>query len=335
VSKLALLTALALVLPTIVTAEASAKVAERSKKKARVPKAVPTMELEERKEWVKDLPRIEETIPYTEVLELREADKLKHIIKHPNSRLKERSERVFIVLNDDRVLRCVLPPPDRDEQFWSSWEYMELNSLLIDAFSPPIPIPKVEGWAAKGPSLTFLLKIQGWLSKPKTTTANMGKGKSSASSRLEELTRTRREMERERKEQQAEARRMEAQRIRETKEARALAQSQREQEERLRKREEKWAREAEKRELRMEQQAQDSADWSNFFYSASRNEGFRFLMGVFFFWLFYQTVVVGVKKRKQDYEDRLKIEQAEEEERRKMREWEGEMEAAEVGSRTQ
>jgi hypothetical protein len=82
--------------------------------------------------------------------------------------------------------------------------------------------------------------------------------------------------------------------------------------------------------LKMQQTVQDSTDWNTFFYSASRNEGFRFLMGVFFFWLFYQTVVVGVKKRKQDYEDRLKIEQAEEEDRRKMREWENEMEAAEV-----
>ncbi|KAG0626539.1 hypothetical protein M758_2G133600 [Ceratodon purpureus] len=329
------LTALALVLPAIITAQASAKVAGKAKKKAKVPKAVPTMELEERKEWVKGLPRIEETIPYTEVLELRDADKLKHIIKHPNSRLKERPERVFVVLDDDRVVRCVLPPPDRDEQFWTSWENMELNSILIDAFSPAIPIPKVEGWAAKGPSLTFIWKIQEWLSKPKSTPSQGTKAKSSTSARLEELARTRREMEEERKEQEAEARRTEAQSVKDMKLARAQAQRQREEEQRMRKKEEKWARDAEKRELRMQQQAQDSADWSNFFYNASRNEGFRFLMGVFFFWLFYQTVVVGVKKRKQDYEDRLKIEKAEEEDRKKMREWEGEMEAAEALSTSQ
>ena len=333
ISKLGVLTTLVLVLPAIVTAQASAKVAGKAKKKAKVPKAVPTMQLEERKEWVKGLPRIEETIPYTEVLELREADRVKHIIKHPNSKLKERPERVFVVLSDDRVVRCVLPPPDRDEQFWTNWERMELNSLLIDAFSPATPTPKVEGWAARGPSLTFLWKVQEWFSKPESTKGT--KAKSATSLRLEELARTRREIEQERKEQAAETRRMEAQRIKEMKLARAQAQAQREQEERMRRNEEKWAREAEVRELRMQQQAQETADWSNFFYSASRNEGFRFLMGVFFFWLFYQTVVVGVKKRKQDYEDRLKIEKAEEEERRKMREWEGEMEAAEVGSRSQ
>lgn len=326
ISKLSVLTALALLLPAIVTAQASAKPAGKTRKKAR---AVPTMQLEERKEWVKGLPRIEETIPYTEVLELREADKVKHIIKHPNSRLKERPERVFVVLGDDRVVRCVLPPPDRDEQFWTSWENLELNSLLIDAFSPAIPAPKVEGWAAKGPSLTLLWKIQEWFNKPKS-----GK-KGTASARMEELARTRRELEQERKEMQAEERRLEAEAVKEMKLARAQARAQREQEERMRRKEEKWARDSANRELRMQQQALDRADWSNFFYSASRNEGFRFLMGVFFFWLFYQTVVVGVKKRKQDYEDRLKIEQAEEEERRKMREWEGEMEAAEALSTTQ
>lgn len=332
ISKLGVLTALAVVLPAIITAQASAKVAGKTKKKAKAPKAVPTMQVEERREWVKGLPKVEETIPYTELLELREADELKHIIKHPNSKLKERPERVFVVLNDDRVLRCVLPPPDRDEQFWTHWEDMELNSLLIDAFSPAIPAPKVEGWAAKGPSLTFLFRIQEWFSKLTSSASKGTKGKSSTSSRMEELARTRREIEQERKEADAEARRMEAQRVKDLKLAREQAQRQREQEERARRKEEKWVLEEEKRELRMEQQAQDNADWSNFFYSASRNEGFRFLMGVFFFWLFYQTVVVGVKKRKQDYEDRLKIEQAEEEDRRKMREWEGEMEAAEVGS---
>jgi hypothetical protein len=324
ISKLSVLTALALLLPAVVTAQASAKPAGKTRKKAR---AVPTMQLEERKEWVKGLPRIEETIPYTEVLELREADKVKHIIKHPNSRLKEWPERVFVVLGDDRVVRCVLPPPDRDEQFWASWENLELNSLLIDAFSPAIPAPKVEGWAAKGPSLTLLWKIQEWFNKSKSR-----KKGTAASARMEELARTRRELEQERKETQAEERRLEAEAVKEMKLARAQARAQREQEERMRRREEKWARDSANREVRMQQQAQDRADWSNFFYSASRNEGFRFLMGVFFFWLFYQTVVVGVKKRKQDYEDRLKIEQAEEVERRKMREWEGEMEAAEVGS---
>lgn len=334
-AKLGVYTSLALVLPAVITAQASAKVAQKVKKKAKVPKAVPTMQLEERKQWVQGLPRIDETIPYTEVLELREADKVKHIIKHPNSRLKERPERVLVVLEDDRVVRCVLPPPDRDEQFWTNWESMELNSLLIDAFSPAIPPAKVEGWAGKGPSLTFLYKIQDFFRKRKSSTSKGAKGSKSTNSRLEELAKARREMELERKNLESETRRLEAQRIQDMKKARAQAQMAREQAERVRKKEENWARDAEKRQLRMQQQAQDSVDWSNFFYSASRNEGFRFLMGVFFFWLFYQTVVVGVKKRKQDYEDRLKIEAAEEEERRKMREWESEMEAAEAATTTE
>lgn len=255
-------TALALVLPAILTAQASAAA---TKKKARAPKAVPTMQLDERREWAKGLPKVEEAIPYTELVELREADRVKHIIKHPNSKLKERPERVYVVMKDDRVLRCVLPTPERDEKFWSNWEYLELNSLLIDAFSPAVPAPKVEGWAARGPSLTFLYKIQEWL-KPKE------RKKTAASSRLEELARTRREMEQELREQEEDARRFEAQRVRELREQKALEKAAREEQERLQRREEKWAREAESRELKMQQQAQDNADWSNFFYSASRNE---------------------------------------------------------------
>lgn len=280
---------------------------------------------------MKGLPKVQETIPYTEVLELREANKVKHIIKHPNSRLKERPERVFVVLDDDRVVRCVLPPPDRDERFWIGWDDMELNGVLIDAFTPSPPTPTVEGWAAKGPSLTFLWKIQQWLNKPKGETNKRGrKGSSATRSRLEELASTRKEIERERKEQELESKRFEAQRSREEKAAKAKALAERAQWEKMQKMEAKRVRDEEAQELKMQQTVQDSTDWNTFFYSASRNEGFRFLMGVFFFWLFYQTVVVGVKKRKQDYEDRLKIEQAEEEDRRKMREWENEMEAAEV-----
>lgn len=234
-AKLGVYTSLALVLPAVITAQASAKVAQKVKKKAKVPKAVPTMQLEERKQWVQGLPRIDETIPYTEVLELREADKVKHIIKHPNSRLKERPERVLVVLEDDRVVRCVLPPPDRDEQFWTNWESMELNSLLIDAFSPAIPPAKVEGWAGKGPSLTFLYKIQDFFRKRKSSTSKGAKGSKSTNSRLEELAKARREMELERKNLESETRRLEAQRIQDMKKARAQAQMAREQAERVRK----------------------------------------------------------------------------------------------------
>ncbi|KAJ6415947.1 hypothetical protein OIU84_004690 [Salix udensis] len=49
------------------------------------------------------------------------------------------------------------------------------------------------------------------------------------------------------------------------------------------------------------------------------------LLGLVFFVIFYRTVVLSYRKQKKDYEDRLKIEKAEAEERKKMRELEREM----------
>ncbi|XWS11971.1 hypothetical protein CRYUN_Cryun37aG0050600 [Craigia yunnanensis] len=52
-------------------------------------------------------------------------------------------------------------------------------------------------------------------------------------------------------------------------------------------------------------------------------------LGLVFFVIFYRTVVLSYRKRKKDYEDRLKIEKAEADERRKMKELEREMEGIE------
>jgi hypothetical protein len=153
---------------------------------------------------------------------------------------------------------------------------------------------------------------------------------SAARARLDELERVRKQMERENEEKEAEAKQAQAQRLQDEKAAKARAASERARFEQEMKDRKTRAQDNIARKDKLQQQVQSSAEWNNLWYTASRNEGFRFMMGVFFFWLFYQTVVVGVKKRKQDYEDRVKIEQAEEEERRKMREWENEMETAEV-----
>lgn len=49
------------------------------------------------------------------------------------------------------------------------------------------------------------------------------------------------------------------------------------------------------------------------------------VLGFLFFYIFYRTVVLSYKKNRRDYEDRLKIEKAEVEERKKMRELERRM----------
>lgn len=68
-----------------------------------------------------------------------------------------------------------------------------------------------------------------------------------------------------------------------------------------------------------------SQRWASFYKGAAENEGVRFLMGVGFFFVFYYGVILSIKKRRQDYEDRVKLQKAAEEERRKMESWEDEM----------
>lgn len=336
--KLAGIGALAIILPAVLAADASAKVAETTKKTLKASRKPKTMPLEERREWTKGLPLVQERIPYTEILGLSEAGKIKHIIKHPNSMLKQRPDKIFLVMDDDRVVRTMLPVPGRDARFWTEWDEMGLDRYVIDAFTPPAPEPELQGWATKGPSLTFLRKIQAWFQGSGRKAGKAGKKgpmQSAARARLDELERVRKQMERENEEKEAEAKQAQAQRLQDEKAAKARAASEQARYEQEMKDRKTRAQDNIAREDKLQQQVQSSAEWNNLWYTASRNEGFRFMMGVFFFWLFYQTVVVGVKKRKQDYEDRVKIEQAEEEERRKMREWENEMETAEAMSTTQ
>ncbi|XP_055819489.1 probable inactive ATP-dependent zinc metalloprotease FTSHI 2, chloroplastic [Solanum dulcamara] len=49
-------------------------------------------------------------------------------------------------------------------------------------------------------------------------------------------------------------------------------------------------------------------------------------LGLIFFYIFYRTVVFSYRRQKKDYEDRLKIERADDEKKRKMMELEREME---------
>lgn len=49
-------------------------------------------------------------------------------------------------------------------------------------------------------------------------------------------------------------------------------------------------------------------------------------LGLVFFYIFYTTVVFSYRRQKKDYDDRLKIEKADAEEKKKMRQLEREME---------
>ncbi|KAL2633954.1 hypothetical protein R1flu_005433 [Riccia fluitans] len=323
------ITALGYTIPAF-TATANAAATKKKARTPKAPKAVPTMTIEERKEWTKNLPVVREQIPYSELLTLKEVGKVKHIIKHPLTKFKEIPDKVLVVMSDDRVVRTVLPPSERDARFWTLWDELRLEDNVIDAYSPAVPVPVVQDWAMKGPSLRVLSGVATWIRKlgteKKKTKAPVSK-KTAARARLEQLEKERKAI-REAKREKDRAAREEARLMRKYANAKFANMQEAERKEKI------AAAEQAERERKLAQQVQSREEWSSFWYTASRNEGFRFLMGIFFFWLFYLTVVVGVKKRKQDYEDRLKIEAAEEEERKKMREWEQEMETIEAVSTT-
>ncbi|MCO5570044.1 hypothetical protein L7F22_023758 [Adiantum nelumboides] len=317
------------------------KVSEAGKmqKKQRQKNVTP---VDERIKWTQGLPMVQDKIAYTSILGLHEQRKVKHIIKHPHPALRSRPQVVLLVLDDDRVVRSVLPAFNRDEHFWNAWNALKLESFVINAFTPPAPKPEapwkdinVPFWTQR-PHLKSIKKEQLKQQKAKQVASSKvqqsSKVKTSpASARLEQLERARNELERTRESQETELRNRKLQQAKAEKEAKMLAL----QKKQLEEKQKKLAQAKQAQSEKLVQQQHAAASWIKFWDKASRSEGFRFLLGIFFFWLFYQTVVLGVKKKRKDYEDRLKIERAEEEERKKMEEWEDEADAAEAVSTIQ
>ncbi|CAI9767177.1 unnamed protein product [Fraxinus pennsylvanica] len=63
----------------------------------------------ELKTWVKDVPAISHRLTYSKLLDLKRKDKLKHVIKQLNAKWNQRPELVLEVLEDNNVVRIVLP----------------------------------------------------------------------------------------------------------------------------------------------------------------------------------------------------------------------------------
>lgn len=311
------------------------KDSETGKRRSKTTTKIAPMPLEERFQWTQGLPLVKEKIAYTDVLDLHQEGKVKHIIKHPLPALKNRPQVVFVVLDDDRVVRAMLPSLDRDQRFWSCWKEMKLESSVMNAFTPPPPVPEAP-W--KEINLPFWSQVDTKTMKkeqPKQQKRKQGPTprvqKSAVSARIEQLEKARKDLERARTTRDAQLKNQKLQQIQAEKDEKTRALQQKEMAEKKKKLAE--AKQAKSEKLVQQQLA--ARTWDNFWYSASRSEGFRFVLGLFFFWLFYQTVVLGVKKRRKDYEDRLKIEKAEEEERKKMEEWEDELDTAEATTTTE
>ncbi|ERN15079.1 hypothetical protein AMTR_s00056p00047160 [Amborella trichopoda] len=283
-----------------------AKVVEKEKKKSKTSKKVGTLSPEELKAWSKGLPSVTERIPYTEILSLKKENKLKHIIKLPTVALKRRPGPILVVLNDGRVLRTVIPTVERDGRFWDTWDELHMNSMCINAYTPPLQKPEIPK-----PFLGFLQKVPRWLfsifqAKPK-------------SKRVLELEMAQKELQRRRKEELA--------RVRiDTEGMEKALKAQKKLEQREKKRELRRI----KHEQSLKQARRSSQQMDAFWINLAHNSGVTTVIGIFFFYIFYQVVVVNYRKHQKDYEDRIKIQQAEAEERKKMRALERELESIDV-----
>lgn len=223
------------------------------------------------------------------------------MIKAPNASLKQRPEAVLVVLDDNQVFRTVLPSLESNRRFWDSWDEFKIDALCVNAYSPPVRKPELPK-----PYLGFLWKVPEFMLsrlKPKKE-----------SKRAMELRMAREEFKRQRKE--------ELKKMREEREIIEKAiKMQKKDEDRRRKREtrikkyEESLRDARKNYTRM------ASMWANL----AQDSNVTTLLGLVFFVIFYRTVVLSYRKQKKDYDDRLKIEKAEAEERKKMRELEREL----------
>lgn len=271
-----------------------------------MPKKPEALTPEELKSWAQGLPIVSNRIPYTELLALKKEGKLKHVIKQSSSSgLRRRSVPVLVVFEDSRVLRTVLPSLDANRSFWQSWDELNIESLCVNAYTPPLKRPELPA-----PYLGFLAKLpefMGRFVRPKKE-----------SKRALEFRKVREELKRE-KEEELERMRKEREMMENT------IKVQRKAEERRRKRVMRKKKQQESLQAARRNYESMADMWANL----AHDSNVATALGLVFFVIFYQTVVLSYRKQKRDYEDRLKIEKAEAEERKKMRELEMEMEGIE------
>ncbi|KAJ6824350.1 putative inactive ATP-dependent zinc metalloprotease FTSHI 2, chloroplastic [Iris pallida] len=281
---------------------AQAKVAQ----KKRLPKKSEALSPEELKSWSTNLPTVGDRIPYTELIGLKEAGKLKHIVKLPNVSVRARSDPILVVLDDSRVLRTVLPTVERDEKFWENWDRLELDSVCINAYTPPIRKPELPPAYLRALWIIPGFFVKRMLKKPK-------------SKRLIELENERKEMVAERKAEMA--------RLREEREA--MEKNLRAQAKMMERKKRLDARKA-KHEESLRKARRSYKDMASMWATLALDPNVATVMGLLIFFVFYQTVVLNYRKQKKDYEDRLKMEKADAEERKKMRALEKEMAGREM-----
>ena len=213
---------------------------------------------------------------------------------------------MLVVLEDSHVLRTVLPSIDGNKRFWEQWDELKLDSVCVNAYSPPVKKPPVPS-----PYLGFLWRVPSYmltLAKPKKE-----------SKRAAELKRMREDFKRQRKE---EMERMNE----ESEEMEKAIKAQKKMQERKKRK----AVRKKKYEESLLEARRNYRDMGLMWARLAEDSNVATALGLVFFYIFYRVVVLNYRKQKKDYDDRLKIEKAEAEERKKMRELEREMEGIEL-----
>nr|AAB63647.1 cell division protein FtsH isolog [Arabidopsis thaliana] len=281
---------------------AAAKVTERKRTQKKPQEA---LTLEQLKAWSKDLPVVSNRIPYTDILSLKAEGKLKHVIKPPNLSLRQKAEPVLVVLEDSRVLRTVLPSLEGNKRFWEQWDELGIDVQCVNAYTPPVKRPPVPS-----PYLGFLWKVPAYMLtwvKPKKE-----------SKRAAELKRMREDFKRQRKEE-----------IETMKEERVMMEKTMKAQKKQQERKKRKAVRKKKYEESLREARKNYRDMADMWARLAQDPNVATALGLVFFYIFYRVVVLNYRKQKKDYEDRLKIEKAEADERKKMRELEREMEGIE------
>nr|QKY65101.1 AAA-type ATPase family protein [Passiflora contracta] len=279
----------------VLAATAAAKAGNKKKTQRKTQQE--TLTPEQLKQWYKDLPIVSNRMPYTDILSLHEAGRLKYVIKAPRTRLKEGAEAVMVVLDDNQVFRTVLPSLGSNEKFWESWDELKLDSLCFNAYTPPVnkaELPK--------PYLGFLWKFSEFMLsrfKPKKETK-----------RAKELKMAREKLKRQRED--------ELEKVKEERDMLGKAMQ-------MQKKEQRRREKIKPRIKKSKVSSKETAAKGHVWVWLAKDRNVTTGLGLLFFLIFYQTVVLSYKKQRKDYEDRLKIEKAEAEERKKMKQLEREV----------
>ncbi|KAI3923325.1 hypothetical protein MKW98_026918, partial [Papaver atlanticum] len=109
---------LSVISASLLSPQAANAAVKTPKSAKRAAKKVEALSPEELKLWSKGLPVVSNRIPYTEILDLKQEGKLKHGLGSSCFR--------------------GLPALERDVRIWQSWNKLNLDTVCVNAYTPPV-----------------------------------------------------------------------------------------------------------------------------------------------------------------------------------------------------